>query len=495
MTTMVTTHILPKIGRQMASYRLPATLKCIARYFTVILILYCTTGYAQWDFDLTADLGIAYTDNFRLVSDGSEEDEVVYTIIPTFTLTNEGERLTADLRYRPEAYLYNEAPEGDSVFHVVDASLTTAFIRDAFFVYLSGVRFQTIDSPDGIFPTSNLPIAGNRVDSTVVEIRPYWEQSLGFAEILAEVTYIDSGFDKEIQNQNGGLIQDNIEKSALFNLNNHSNQSGVAWGIGYEYQRIEYDRAIPFEYQAASADLGYWVNGATRLFVSGGIETPFDSYFDASLEDDFWEAGFQYTPNQRLNIELAAGERSFGNTIRARASYQLRRGSTEFTYEEGATTRGALGTSRRPILETDNLDSLLDGPGLGDRFVRKHGNWISTIELAKSDISVRLFSEQRDQRTTGAGGVLDDERVVGAALRWEWRLGVNSTVGLASNIARREVGTMESDLKRFSFDYAFRFSQRLSLVFLAQHANDSGDITVAGIYTENQYRLNLRVQL
>ena len=333
------------------------------------------------------------------------------------------------------------------------------------------------------------------VDSTVVEIRPYWEQSLGFAEILAEVTYIDSGFDKEIQNQNGGLIQDNIEKSALFNLNNHSNQSGVAWGIGYEYQRIEYDRAIPFEYQAASADLGYWVNGATRLFVSGGIETPFDSYFDASLEDDFWEAGFQYTPNQRLNIELAAGERSFGNTIRARASYQLRRGSTEFTYEEGATTRGALGTSRRPILETDNLDSLLDGPGLGDRFVRKHGNWISTIELAKSDISVRLFSEQRDQRTTGAGGVLDDERVVGAALRWEWRLGVNSTVGLASNIARREVGTMESDLKRFSFDYAFRFSQRLSLVFLAQHANDSGDITVAGIYTENQYRLNLRVQL
>lgn len=463
--------------------------------FAVGALLLCQPSFAQWEFEVSADVGVVYTDNLRLVDDDTAEEEIIYLVIPTIALKKESDRLTADLRYRPEAYFYNDAPESDLLYHVADASLTADLIRDAFFLYLSGTRFQTIGSVEASFPFSNLPIADNRVDSTVLEARPYWEQSLGFADILAEVSYIDSKFDDVDRSQTfDSLIQDGIEKSGQFDLNNHSNKSGIAWGIGYDYQRFEYDRSVPYEYQAAFADLGYWINGNTRVFASGGIETPFDSFFDPSMDDDFWEAGFQYTPNQRFNIELAAGERSFGGTIRARMSYQMRRGLTEFSYDEGATTRAVLGTDRRPILETDDLDSILARPGQGDRFVRRRGDWTTTIELAKSDISVRLFSERRDERTTGTGDDLEDELLAGAALRWQWRLGVNSTVGLTSDIARREVGTRESDLRRFSLDYAFQFSQRLGLLVVAQHAKDSGDITVAGVYTENQLRLNLRAR-
>ena len=458
-----------------------------------MLILF-QNAFAQWEFDVVADLGIVYTDNLRLAPADMAEEDIVYTIIPTFALTKESERLTADLRYRPEAYFYDDAPESDAIYHVVDASLTSTLVRDALFVYVSGAQFQTTGSPEDGFPTSNLPITGNRVDSTKLEFRPYWEQNLGFADILAELAYRDSRYDADEELQTG-FIQHNTERNGRFSLNNHSHQEGLAWGLGYDYRRVEYDQALPFEFQTASVDLGYWLNGTTRVFVSGGVETPFNSYFDPAMEDDFWEAGIQYTPNQRLDIEFAAGERSFGDTYRGRLSYELRRGRTEFTYEDGVETRGGIGSGYRPIVFSDNLDTVLDRPGESDRFIRKRGEWQTTIELAKSDISFRLFSEDREQRTADTGVPVEDERLAGAAFRWAWRLGTNSTLGLGTDFAIREVGVDDSDLTRFSFDYAFRFSQRLSVVLLLQHSEETGEASFRGDHTENQYRLNLRADL
>ena len=454
----------------------------------------CQVSFAQWEFDVTVDLGIVYTDNLRLAADGLEESEVVYVVSPTFTLSNEGDRLDADIRYRPEAFFYSDAPESDAVFHTADVSLTATLLRDALFVYVSGARFQTTGSPEAGFQNTNLAISGNRVDSTILQFRPYWKQNLGFADVLAEITYTDSSYSEGELSQIG-VIQDNTERRGRFSLNNHSNQEGVAWGLNYDYRRIEYDQALPFEYQTASADLGYWLNGVTRVFVMGGIETPFDSYFDPSMEDDFWETGFQYTPNQRLDIELAAGQRSYGDTYRARVSYQLRRGQTTLTYDDGAATRGDIGLNRRPILDTDNLDGLLDRPGDSDRFVRKRGEWQTTVELAKSDLSFRVFSEKRVRRTTDVGDALEDEQLGGVAFRWAWRLGVNSTVGLNADFGRREIETEDSDLRRIAIDYAFRFSQRLSMVLQAQQTEESGGVSFARDYTENQYRLNLRADL
>ena len=75
------------------------------------------------------------------------------------------------------------------------------------------------------------------------------------------------------------------------------------------------------------------------------------------MDEDFWEAGFQYKPNQRMDLELAAGERSYGTSFRGNFSYTLRRGSISMTYDEGPTTRGELAFDRRPIIDADNLEN------------------------------------------------------------------------------------------------------------------------------------------
>ena len=371
--------------------------------------------------------------------------------------------------------------------------MTAAVVPDALFVFANALHYQSIVSPEFGFPTSNLPITDNRVDSTILELRPYWEQDLGFADILLEYSYVDSRFE-DPPDFPSSEFQDNVAQSGNFVFNNREQQQGFAWGLEYEYRQVEYELANDWEYQRAAVDLGYWFNGVTRVFVLGGAESPYDDFFESKLEDEFWEVGFQYVPSQRLNLELAAGERGYGDSYRARISYQLRRGQTELEYTEEALTRAEIAVDRRPIFIPDNLDGFLDRPGDFDRFIQKRGQWQTTIELAKSQITLRAFSEERDQRTTDSGLELPDELFYGAAFRWAWQLGVNSTLGMTADIVHSEVDNAESDLTRLALDYTLRLSQKLSIVMLAQRSEEDGEDVFGLDYTENQYHLMLRTE-
>ena len=113
---------------------------------------------APWDFGVNIDLGAIYTDNVFLAQDGLEESEIVYTIAPEFYLTSYGDRIEANIRYRPEAYFYRSNSDADTVFHVVDAAMTSALVREKLFLFLSASNYQSIITPVGRFPSSNIPI-------------------------------------------------------------------------------------------------------------------------------------------------------------------------------------------------------------------------------------------------------------------------------------------------------------------------------------------------
>ena len=124
---------------------------------------------------------------------------------------------------------------------------------------------------------------------------------------------------------------------------------------------------------------------------SAGAETSFDDYFEPDMDADFWEAGFQYEPNPRLSLELAAGDRSYGTSMRGNFSYELRRGDITVTYDEEPNNRSELMMDRHPLTSQDNLDGLLDRPGESDRFVRKRGEFRANVELSKSEPDTSYF--------------------------------------------------------------------------------------------------------
>ena len=451
------------------------------------LVMPQVTVAAPWEYGVIVDLGVAYTDNVFLSNDGLEESETVYTIAPELFLTTDGERLVANLRYRPEAFFYSKFSDADDVFQVLDASLTGALVRDRFFVYLSAVSFQSIITPVGTFPTSNLPISGNRTDSRTYEVRPYWQQRLGQANLLLEAGYRAAEFDSD-------LSQSNDERYGRFKLDNIERQQGLAWGLEYEYRRIEYDLSIPFEFQRAALDLGLWVNGSMRIFAVAGAETAFDNTFESNLDEGFWEAGFQYKPNQRLNLEFAAGERSFGTSLRGNFSYTLRRGEIALTYNEGPVTRGQLAFDRRPITNTDNLDNILDRPGRSDRFVQRRGELNTNIELSRSELTLRIFAEQRESRTTAGGIPLDDEEFWGAAIRWSWNVGTRTTLGIGADFSERDQAGRRDEIRRGQVDLTYKLTQRLSVRLEGMHSKQDGNESGAFDYTENQVRFLLRME-
>lgn len=456
-----------------------------------------TSHAQQWEWEVTADISVVHTDNLTLEAENLEESETVYLIAPTFVIRTENERTSADIRYRPEAYLYNERSDADEVFHIIDAQLETALVENALYFAASAARYQTIEGPDSAFPTSNLPVLGSRVDSEYWEVRPYWNQRLGVADILLELSHFETSYD-ELPASALDLNRDNEINSGVLQVNNYSNQEGLAWGFDYSYVRIEYDQSVPWDQQHAILSLGFWPNETLRLFASGGPESSYEDIFDPALADESWEVGFQYAPNSRMNMEIAAGERSFGSSVRADLSYRLRRGTLTFSYSEDPSSRALIGDDRRPILTADNLDTFLDRPGRADRFVRRRGELEADIELAKSELIVRLFFEERDQRTSDVGDSLSDERFAGAALRWVWQVGAKSDLSIGGDFAHREepgsVPEIESDLIRVGAEYGYQFAQRLRISARVQRSEEDA-IQGGSIrdYVENQFWLTLTV--
>jgi hypothetical protein len=440
---------------------------------------------APWDFGANVDLGVIRTDNVSLRPSGEEVSETVYTIAPEFFLTNDGDRLRADLRYRPEAYFFSNTEDADNVYHVVDATLNTAIVRERLFLTLNGSNFQSIISPVGVFPTSNIPVTANRIDSRVLEARPYWDQRIGSADLLVEGSYTDIDYE-------GEQYQGTQIKSGRFDLNNVERQQGVTWGLNYDYTRTEYDVSTPWEFQRASASLGYWITDAVRFFTTGGAESDFENIFEPNLDGDFWEAGLQFAPNERMNLEFAAGDRFYGSSFRLTFDYQLRRGSTSLRYSEGPTTGAQTLLGRNPIVGYDNLDSIEDLPGRSDRFVQRRGEWTTNIELNRSALNLRIFDERREDRIAADGTALPEEKLRGIALRWSWDIGVNTTLGIGGDRAERENDARNDNLTRAALDLTYRFSERLSVIAGLTHSRQRGNESSEYDYDENLLRLLLR---
>lgn len=441
----------------------------------------------NWEFNASADIGIIYTDNLFL-DESDEQSETVYSILPSVSLVATGERVFGEIEYSPEAYFYSDNDEFDDVADVLDANLTVALVPDALFIYGSAINFQSIESPDGNFPITNVVVTQNRVDSRVYELRPYWQQQFGEVQVSASYRAIKIDYDDD-------LLQEQDGRNLSFDLNNFAAQQGFAWGLSYRDQNVEYQNGVEFNYSQAAANLGYWVGRNLRLFVVGGLETPLGDVTSGSLEDDFYEAGFQWVPNSRLDLEIAAGKRTFGDSFRLRGSYRLKRGSTRLTYTQEPASRAELLFDRRPIQDLDNLDNFGDTLGLDDRFVQKRGEWSTTLEFARTTVDFRVFDERRSSRVAGDGTELGAEELRGAAFRTTWQVGRALSVSGGLEYARRELFPRDDDIFSISASANYTLSPRSSVRFELARRDENNENNTANDYVEYQARLFFSVSL
>ena len=285
------------------------------------------------------------------------------------------------------------------------------------------------------------------------------------------------------------LTQDNKNQTALLMIENYRAGRGFTWRLKYDWRRTEYDVSPPWEYQRASAELGYWVGSGTRIFGAGGKETAWDDPFDPSMEDSFWEAGFAHTAGENLSAEFAAGERSFGSSWRGNLDYQFRRGSTSLSYVESPTTTGyGRGAGTRTVLDPTDFDDYLDRPGSDERYLMERLQWNLTLQFRRLGFDLSAFDEDRTGRVTTDGEMLEDQSETGVRATIDWKLGVRTEIAVTGSMLDRET-SLDAKTKFLSagLNVTYKLGARTDLTLGYSYAEEEprGQIPTGRDYVEN----------
>ena len=405
------------------------------------LLLLSSVALAQGvDFQGAIRVGVLDTDNVFLAIESTEVDETIYQISPSLSLDYENQRVSTRILYEFDWYKYSDLDTSNE-YHRYDATFTGELVQDALFLELGGSRSQSVVDPDAVIPTDGLPISGNLADRDEYFVSPRFEKTLGGSVTLkANYRYADVRFD-DSDIEDTRFVQDNTNESASFTIENYKRGQGLTWAAGYEWQETDYDVSLPWEFNRATVELGFWLNGNTRLFASGGMESAWDDPIDRSLQDGFYEAGFAYKNGDNVSAEFAAGERSFGSSWRGRLDFSFQRGELAFSYVETPTTTGQDRYSRGNLQNPEEPNDLLTRPGNAERYISERGQASLNLNFRRTEFGFVLYDEQRTGRFRADGTPLGDESQQGASASLSWQAGVRTDFFARGSINTRETAT------------------------------------------------------
>ena len=428
----------------------------------------CSNAFAA-ELESQVTIGITHTDNIFLAPE-NEQSEIIYRLEPSFHFSQEASRITANADYLLQAFRYQDLSETE-IFHQYDADIRAALIPDNFYLEVGGSRYQSIRDPGLRIPSSNLPISDNRQDLDEYYAEPSFEYAFGRA-ISAAGAYRHSWLQ-----YSGPDVQDIEQEDADFSIDNYRNERGLTWALRYNWKRTEYELDIPWEYQWAIAELGFWAGANTRLFAAAGKESAWDQPLDPKLEDDIWEAGFSQRVGEKLSAEFAVGERSFGSSWRGDLELQFNRGTMAFSYAETPMTEGRLRYPRDAFDDPEvPPDDLLSRPGSTQRFIHKRLRWTLNLELRRSGLSFALFDGERTERTQADGTPLGDEAERGASLNASFRVGVRTELRVGGWWVDRELQDGNtSKLVRASIGAQYRLGDRTTLLLEYDYTEQDGE--------------------
>jgi len=428
-------------------------------------------------------VGASHTDNVFLATTPDEIDDIVFQASPFFSLLHESPQFDANVVYTFDWFRYSDL-KSTSNFHRGEASLTGKAWDDSLTAQLGVERSQTLNDPDDVIPAGRLPLSENLVDLDEWWFNPMLVRQLGSAITLgANYQYSRNQYDTS-------RIQDNINQIGGLSLENYSAGQGLTWALRYDWRRTEYELSTPWEYQQATAEVGVWANSKTRVFGAGGVESAWDDPFNSALEDEFWEAGFAYSPSDRLSAEFAAGERSFGSSWRGRLDYTFKRGNLAVSYNQLPTSTGFnnLGRGTGFVFDPEDFDDFLSRPGNAQRYLSERFELNLNLNFRRSGLQLAVFDEDRSDVVDANGMLLEDQSQTGVRAEFSWRVGVRTEVIATGSLIEREsrVGS-ESQVTGAGLAAKYRLGSNsdLSLGYNYTEQQPQGQASVGRDYVAN----------
>lgn len=380
-------------------------------------------------------LGEIYTDNLRVAgARGSKQAGWITQVQPFVRGAMNRPRFTGVFHYALNGYLYEQPSGHHQLSHRLDARGTLAVLPQHFYIngtvrYGQQIINNQLPGGGGTFFLDN-----NRANVGAATLSPYWVQDLGRAGTMmvrytrGRVVYNHRG----ISGENRALLNGipNITYDAMqFNLKSPAYETW-GWDVGYSEERLNPDFGTGRDFAVAKVEGSYRVSDALRLLAGGGKETRFfpDGTVD-KLGATFWEVGGQWTTS-RDSLRLMIGHRFFGRSFDLSWTHEAALLRTNVSYTERPTTynRQLLGMNfgfgsgggLPPI------DVRPDIPSLTERqpYLSKRLSAQATYLMPKSQLRLRIYEESRTFFVENDR----DERLRGARLAWDFKLGPYTTL-------------------------------------------------------------------
>ena len=173
----------------------------------------------------------------------------------------------------------------------------------------------------------------------------------------------------------------------------------LSWGLNYSNQSIEITRSgRDVELERTFANLRYMVTPQFALTGTGGYERNTYLSIRGKNSSPTWSVGFMWQPNERTNISLTGGQRFFGDTYNAVASYRTRLTAWDASYDENITTfnqqaqQGAqTGFGSTGFAGGFNQLLTAQNPGLNPGLIQQGGTALLGMGLSARFLTRRTF--------------------------------------------------------------------------------------------------------
>lgn len=435
----------------------------------------------------------AYSDNLTLSADDAESGRV-NEISTGISLDRVQPRIDTHVAYDVQGMFY-DVSSSDQAYQQLDARADLALVPNRFFLDVFGVYDQTIVDPTGPISFNNLTLTGNREDVALVGLTPRVSLDIG-ESVTGELRFSRIRSNYETDN-----FRDSDESNAEFSLRNVDDRQGGTWALAYSSESFDYDSSPDVEFETLTLQLGYWVGSTTRFFATQGLESDYRFVFATTgdspgLDEHYWNAGVEVQPNERANITLAVGDRSFGQTHSLNVAYETRRGNLAVAYsEEPSSFARDQARSAQQSGEIAPIDGL-DGLSGNLFYLQKRWDASYALERAKSSFGFRFFDDRRFDILAAMNDVsTETESYRGTDVWLAWDFSVRWNVTANAQVAKRGsvIFSTVDELKYFGLNFGRQIGQKglLSLLVSRESAKPLSGAS-ANAYEENQVSIAFR---
>lgn len=277
-----------------------------------------------------------YTDNFRLgggAPGGKGNDEFITQINPSILINGNARRYQVNVNYLMNNLIYANHSEFNRIRHQLNAFGTAELIENRFFI---DGRALVTQQNASLLGSQGLDNANpfNRRDVSVLSISPYYRHRFGdFA--TAEVRYAHG----EV-NTSGGGLRDSSSDNGTVRLNSSTAFRDLQWGLTYNHTEIHRNQLRAITLERSTALLRYMVTPQFSIVGTAGYERNSFISINGRTSSPTWTVGFSWIPNERTELDLAGGQRIFGDTYLANFSHRTRLTTWNVNYNEDITTFG-----------------------------------------------------------------------------------------------------------------------------------------------------------